>query len=80
MLSMGSFDLSRDEVKHFDKLLGCALVDDGIYRRLLYQRDETLYEEFELTDRMQLWLRNTSATSLNELAQAFTPGPGFASD
>jgi len=80
MLSMGNFDLSRDEATHFDKLLGSALVDDGIYRRLLYQRDETLYAEFELTDRMQVWLRNTPATSLNELAQAFIPGPGFASD
>jgi hypothetical protein len=78
MLSMSSFVLSRDEIQHLDKLLGRALVDDGIYRRLLYQRDETLYDEFELTDRMQLWLRNVSATSLNELAQAIVPS--FASD
>jgi len=78
MLSMSSFVLSRDEIQHLDKLLGRALVDDGIYRRLLYQRDETLYDEFQLTDRMQSWLRNVPATSLNELARAIVPS--FASD
>jgi len=78
MLSMSSFVLNRDEIQHLDKLLGRALVDDGIYRRLLYQRDESLYDEFELTDRMQSWLRNVPATSLNELAQAIVPS--FASD
>lgn len=78
MLSMSSFVLSRDEIQHLDRLLGTALVDDGIYRRLLLQRDETLFDEFELTDRMQMWLRNIPATSLNELAQAIIPS--FASD
>lgn len=78
MLSMSSFVLSRDEIQHLDRLLGTALVDDGIYRRLVLQRDETLFDEFELTDRMQMWLRNIPATSLNELAQAIIPS--FASD
>ena len=78
MLSMSSFVLSVDEIQHLDKLLGTALVDDGIYRRLLLQRDETLFDEFELTDRMQMWLRNIPATSLNELAKAIVPS--FAAD
>jgi hypothetical protein len=78
MLSMSSFVLSSDEIQHFDKLLGTALVDDGIYRRLLLQRDQTLFEEFQLTDRMQSWLRNVPATSLSELAKAIVPS--FASD
>jgi hypothetical protein len=78
MLSMSSFVLSNDEIQHFDKLLGTALVDDGIYRRLLLQRDESLFDEFQLTDRMQSWLRNVPATSLSELARAIVPS--FASD
>jgi len=78
MLSMSSFVLSNDEIQHFDKLLGTALVDDGIYRRLLLQRDESLFDEFHLTDRMQSWLRNVPATSLSDLAKAIVPS--FASD
>ncbi len=78
MLSMTSFVLSSDEIQRLDKLLGTALVDDGIYRRLLFQRDETLFAEFEITDRTQSWLRNLPATSLYELAQAIIPT--FASD
>lgn len=78
MLAMTSFMLSRDDVHRIDKLLGRALVDDCIYRRLLYERDEQLFAEFEITYRAQSWLRDLPATSLYELARAVTPS--FAHD
>ncbi|HEC22147.1 MAG TPA: hypothetical protein ENI95_04430 [Chloroflexi bacterium] len=65
--------LSAEEMHKIDKLLGAALVDQEVRRRLLRERDHDLLSEYKLTDETQAWLSTIQATSLMELARAIVP-------
>ena len=58
--------------KKLDQLLGAALLNPQICHRLIYERDQRLFEEYELAPETQVWLRNLKVCSLIELAEAVT--------
>jgi hypothetical protein len=62
--------MTKDERKRLDNLIGLALLDIDICRRLLDEHDETLYTAFRLSYPTQCWLQTLNASSLTELAEA----------
>lgn len=66
---------SKEERKRLDNLMGLALLDEDICRRLLKDRDPSLFTAFGLTAETQAWLRSIKATTLIELAEAIISGP-----
>ncbi len=62
--------LSAEERERLDALLGTALVDADVRRRLLDDRDDSLLVDFAIPEETQAWLRSLKVTSLTELAQA----------
>lgn len=61
---------SKDERKRLDHLLGMALLDESIRRRLIDERDESLFVAFGLSEATRQWIRRIDAVSLCDLAQA----------
>ena len=59
-----------EETRRLDTLIGVALLDDEIRRRLITQRDEMLLITFGLSQDMRQWLMRIEAVSLEEFAQA----------
>lgn len=66
--------LSQDERKRLDNLMGVALLDTEIRRRLLTGQDDSLFSAFGISDETRQQLRSIQATSLVDLAQAITRG------
>lgn len=66
---------SKEERKRLDNLMGLALLDEDICRRLLKDHDSSLYTAFGLSPDTQAWLRSIPAVTLVELAEAIINGP-----
>ena len=62
--------LTRQEKQRVDNLMGNALLDEGVRKRLLYNKDDTLLATYGLCEETRAIFRNIHATSLAELAQA----------
>lgn len=62
--------LTKDEEQRLDHLMGLALLDEAICKKLLIERDPALLKAFGISDDTQRWLRTIPATSLVEFAQA----------
>ena len=62
--------LSAEARERLDTLLGAALVDADVRRRLLDDHDESLLADFAIPEETRVWLRGLNAASLTELAQA----------
>ena len=58
-----------------DVLLGTALVDQAVCDRLVHKRDTAFLTANGLSLPVQRWLKNLSATSIAEIAQAVTYHP-----
>lgn len=67
--------LSKEESKRLDNLMGLALLDETICRRLVIDRDSSLFTSFQLSSETQAWLRTINATTLSEFAEAVVAGP-----
>ncbi len=70
-----AYVLSKEESKRLDNLMGLALLDEDICRRLLKDHDPSLFNAFGLSAETQAWLRSIKATTLTELAEAIVEGP-----
>jgi hypothetical protein len=66
--------LTKDERQRLDQLLGLALLDQSICKRLL-DHDKSLSGKFGLSESTQNWLETIPANSLTELAEAIVAGP-----
>jgi len=62
--------LDMDEKKRLDNLLGAALLKVDIRQRLVWDRDEALFNEYGLSEPTKQWLRSVKAKTLTEFAQA----------
>ncbi len=60
----------KDEMQRLDNLMGVALLDEDVRRRLVKERDTSLLAAFGLSKETQKWLREVKAATLAELAQA----------
>ncbi|HRL13092.1 MAG TPA: hypothetical protein PKX07_14505 [Aggregatilineales bacterium] len=60
----------KDERKRLDHLFGMALLDESIRRRLVDDRDESLFTAFGLSEPTKQYIRRINAGSLSDLAQA----------
>ena len=67
--------LGKEESKRLDNLMGLALLDESICRRLVVDRDASLFSMFNLSPETQAWLRAINATTLPQFAEAVTAGP-----
>src|SRR5678815_4494503 len=67
--------LTKDERQRLDQLLGLALLDQNICKRLLETRDRSLFSKFGLSEATQSWLESVPANTLTELAEAIIAGP-----
>jgi|SRR5579859_3321143 len=61
--------LNESEGRKLDFLLGTALLDADLQKRLIEQRDYDLLKKFGLSDDTCQWLRSSPATSLAELGR-----------
>lgn len=62
--------LSQSERDRLDKLMGLALLDQGVRHRLLVQHDPKLLDAFDLSEDTRRWLATVQASTLKEFAQA----------
>jgi len=62
--------MGKEEKQRLDNLMGTALLDEAVRRRLVNERDVSLLTSFGLSTETQSWLRTVEAQSLTELAQA----------
>lgn len=62
--------MTTAEKHKIDMLLGAALLNSDIQRRLVNDRDRNLLSEYQLADETQSWLSTIPANSLSELAAA----------
>lgn len=65
----GSKMVAQDGPK-LDRLIGEALLDEVVRRRLVDERDGVLFEEHQLSPIAQAWLHTIRAASLIDLARA----------
>ncbi|MBI5669078.1 MAG: hypothetical protein HZC41_13825 [Chloroflexi bacterium] len=68
--------LSQDERQRLDHLMGVALLDTDICKRLLGGKDDSLFSAFGLSEETRQQLRSVQATTLVDLARAITCGAG----
>jgi hypothetical protein len=61
---------TRTERASIDTLLGTALVDQAVSERLVQKRDTAFLTANGLSLPVQRWLKNLSANSIAEIAQA----------
>lgn len=61
--------MSKEERTRLDNLMGIALLDDEVCKRLVDDRDENLLQAFGISEKTRAWLRGIQASSLTELAQ-----------
>jgi len=64
--------LSKSERQRLESLIGMALLDAAICKRLIQEHDESLFEAFGLSAETREWLKLLHANSLIELAEAIT--------
>jgi hypothetical protein len=64
------FLLSYDEKQRIDRMMGSAMLDETLCRRLVKDRDTAIMSAFDLSAETQRWLCSISASSLDEMAQA----------
>lgn len=62
--------MGKEEKRRLDTLMGTALLDETVCKRLVKERDTSLLSSFGLSSETQSWLRAVEAESLTELAQA----------
>lgn len=62
--------LGKDEEQRLDHLMGVALMDEKVCKRLLQDRDDSLLEKFELSESTRRWLRTIEAKTLADFAKA----------
>jgi hypothetical protein len=62
--------MGKEEKRRLDNLMGTALLDETVRKRLVNERDTSLLTSFGLSNETQSWLRTVEARSLTELAQA----------
>jgi hypothetical protein len=62
--------MGKEEKRRIDTLMGTALLDEQVRKRLVDDRDTTLLASFGLSSETQRWLCTVEARSLAELAQA----------
>ena len=62
--------LSAEDKRQIDTLMGVAILDSEIRRRLIDERDEMLFDDFHLSEHAKQILRESSASTLPDLAQA----------
>lgn len=62
--------MGKEEKRRLDHLMGTALLDERVCKRLVNERDASLLTSFGLSAETQSWLRTVEAQSLTELAQA----------
>ena len=65
----------NEESKRLDNLMGLALLDEDVCRRLLRDRDPALFAAFGLSAETQGWLSSIKAVTLVEMAEAIVAGP-----
>lgn len=70
MLSYQKPFISGRERARLDRLIGMALVDKDVHRRLIDVRDPALLKEFGLSMDLQSMLLQAPAQSLSALAEA----------
>jgi hypothetical protein len=63
------FLLSYEERMRIDHMMGSAMLDDTLCRRLVKDRDTSLMSAFQLSAETQRWLCSIPANTLDELAQ-----------
>lgn len=66
------------ERDRLDCLVGQALIDPTICRRLLEDHDSSLFPTFGLSEQTQDWLSSTNVSTLQELAQAIVAATNSA--
>ena len=64
------FLLNHDEKQRIDRMMGSALLDEKLCRRLVRDRDTSVMSAFNLSAETQRWLCSIRAESLDEMAQA----------
>lgn len=62
--------MQKEEKQRLDNLMGIALLDEDVRKRLVHDRDSSLFTAFGLSKETQNWLRAIPATTLFELAKA----------
>jgi hypothetical protein len=62
--------LGKDEKRRLDHLLGAALLDAAICKRLIREKDDELLDAFGISENTKQWLHSVEAESLTDLAQA----------
>lgn len=62
--------MGNEEKRRLDNLMGTALLDEQVCKRLVDERDTALLASYGLSSETQRWLRTVEARSLAELAQA----------
>ncbi len=63
------FLLSYEERLRIDQMMGSAMLDDTLCRRLVKERDTALMSAFDLSAETQRWLCSIPASTLDEMAQ-----------
>lgn len=66
----GRFRPSAEEMKQIDIMLGVALLDDQVVRRLLFHRDHSFLATFGLGENLRHWLMGIEAASLEDFVRA----------
>jgi hypothetical protein len=69
-----NYVMNKEEKQRLDDLMGVALLDGDVRKRLVDDRDISLFTAFGLSKETQNWLRDIPANSLSELAQAIVSG------
>lgn len=67
--SWWEYVMSKEERARLDNLMGIALLDDDVCKRLVTDRDDNLLRAFGLSEKTRNWLHGIQASSLTELAQ-----------
>jgi hypothetical protein len=60
---------NQDERHRLDNLLGVALLDENVRRRLVDNRDAELLNAFGLSESTKWWIGSLSASSLSDIAR-----------
>lgn len=60
---------NQDEHRRLDNLLGVALLDENVRRRLVDNRDDELLNAFGLSESTKWWIGTLSASSLSDIAR-----------
>lgn len=62
--------LSAQDKRQIDTLMGVAILDADVRRRLIDERDENLFDDYQLSEHAKQILRESPANTLPDLAQS----------